>query len=156
MGRSRLTVAALWLAIVLLMGASYFAASRTAVVILPALNFLAPHASIRQLNTMHFGIRKVAHVTEYVILAWLWFTALIVSLRRTPRVAACVALWVCLLCAFADEAHQSMLPMRSGSARDFAVDSFAAVGALVLAQARRTSFDRVAPLRGAVAVETAD
>ena len=156
MARSRYAIAALWLAIVLLMGASFFAAQQTAVFVLPVLRFLAPHASFRQLNTIHFGIRKVAHATEYGILALLWFKALVLSARRTPRAAAWIAVSVCVLCAFADEAHQSMLPMRSGSARDFVIDSLAAVGALALAQTRRTPRDRATPLGPSVAVETAD
>ena len=153
--RTRFTVAALWLAIVMLMGTSYFAAQKTAMFILPVLKFLAPHASIRQLNVMHLGTRKVAHVTEYGILAVLWFKALVLSARRTPRVAAWVALSVCLLCAFADEAHQSTLPMRSGSARDFVIDSAGSVAALMLLRARRTPGDRATPL-ASVAVESAD
>ena len=86
--RTRFTVAALWLAIVMLMGTSYFAAQKTAMFILPVLKFLAPHASIRQLNVMHLGMRKVAHVTEYGILAVLlgsrrWSSAL--GARRAWR-----------------------------------------------------------------------
>jgi len=154
--RSRYPIAALWLALVLFMGASYFAASKTAAFILPILKFLAPHATVRQLHVMHFGVRKMAHVTEYAILAVLWFKALVLSARRTPRVAAWIALSVCLLCAFADEAHQSTLPMRSGSARDFVIDSLGAVAALILIQARRTPPDRTTPLGSPVAVETAD
>jgi VanZ family protein len=156
MSRTRFSVAALWLAIVLFMGASYFAANKTAVFILPILKFLAPHASIRQLHAIHTGIRKIAHVTEYAILAVLWFKALVLSARRTPRVAAWVALSVCLLCAFADEAHQSTLPMRTGSASDFVIDSLGAVAALILVRARRTPPDRTTPLGTPVAVEVAD
>jgi len=156
MSRTRFAVAALWLGIVLFMGASYFAMHKTAVLIIPTLKFLAPHASLRQLNTMHLGVRKVAHVTEYAILALLWFTAVVLSARRTPRVAAWVALSVCLLCAFADEAHQSTLPMRSGSARDFLIDSLGALGALIIAQALRSPSERPTPLGTSVAVETVD
>ena|SRR5258706_3261527 len=156
MAGSRYAVAALWLAIVLFLGASYFSTQTTAVFALPVLKLLAPHASLRQLHLVHNGLRKLVHVSEYAILALLWFKAWVLSARRTPRVAAWIALSVCLLCAFADEAHQSMLPMRTGSARDFVVDSLAAVGALILVQTRRTPPDRVTPLATAVAVETAD
>jgi len=151
----RYAVAVLWLAVVLFLGGSYFAAHNTAVLVLPVLKVFVPHASLRQLNAIHAVVRKVAHLTEYAILALLWFRALILSGRRTGRAAAWIALGVCLLCAFADEGHQSTLPTRSGSARDFVIDSSGAVAALMLVRARRTPGDR-AMLAASVAVEPAD
>ena len=51
----------------------------------------------------------------------------------TPRTAVWVALSICLVCAFADEAHQSM--------RDFLIDAFGATAMLTIARGRPTAAD---------------
>jgi len=155
MVRARYTVAMLWLALVLFMGASYFGAQKTADLIIPVLKFLAPHASVTRLNAVHMLVRKLSHLAEYAILAALWFKALSLGARRTPRTAVWVALSVCLLCAFADEAHQSTLPARSGSARDFVIDASGALGALIFVRSRWTTRDPETPVEPVV-VEPAD
>ena len=58
--------------------------------------------------------------------------------------------------AFADEAHQSVLASRTGSARDFLIDAFAATLMLTIARGRQTIGDRGGPLGGAIAAEPAD
>lgn len=82
-------------------------------------------------------LRKMCHLTEYAVLALLWFRALLARARQTPRAAAWIALGVCLLCAFVDEAHQAMLPARTGSARDLVIDAAGALGMLIVLRGRR-------------------
>jgi len=100
-------------------------------------------------------LRKLTHVVEYAVLALLWYQAVHRVGGRTPRTAAWVALSICLVCSFADEAHQSMLPSRHGSVRDLVIDAFGATAMLTIARGR-TMGDRGGGLSGAMAAEPAE
>jgi|SRR5499426_830842 len=149
--RTRFAVASLWLVLVLFLGSAYFAAQETGRFVLPFLKFLMPGTPPAQLHAIHLVLRKLAHLAEYAVLALLWFKAVHRVGGRTPRTAAWVALSICLACAFADEAHQSTIPSRTGSARDFVIDAFGATAMLMLARNRQTAEDRARALGGAVA-----
>ena len=153
--RTRFAVASLWLVLVLLLGSAYFGAQETGRFVLPLLKFLLPGVPPAQLQAVHLLVRKLAHIGEYAMLALLWFKAVHRVGGRTPRTAAWVALSVCLACAFADELHQSTIPSRQGSARDFVIDAFGATAMLMIARNRQTAGDRAGALGGAVA-EPAD
>ncbi len=153
--RTRFAVALLWLVIVLFLGSTYFAAQETGPYVLPFLKWLMPGAPSGQLQAIHLVLRKLSHIAEYAVLALLWFKAVHRVGRRTPRTAAWVALSVCLVCAFADEAHQSTLLTRQGSVRDFVIDAFGATAMLTVARNRQTVVDR-GPLGDVIAAEPAD
>ena len=112
--RTRFALASLWLVVVLFLGSTYFAAEETGRYVLPFLKFMLPGAPSGQLQAIHMMLRKVAHVAEYAVLALLWFEAVHHVAGRTLRTAAWMALSICLICAFVDEAHQSTLPSRQG------------------------------------------
>jgi VanZ family protein len=154
--RTRFAVASLWLVLVLFLGSADFAAQETGRFVVPVLKLLVPGAPFAQLQAIHLVLRKLAHVAEYAVLALLWFRAVHCVAGRTPRTAAWVALSICLVCAFADEAHQSMLPSRHGSARDVLIDAFGATAMLTIARGRQTMGNRGGPLGDAVAAEPAD
>ena len=153
--RTRFVVASLWLVLVLFLGSAYFAAQETGRFVLPVLKFLMPGTPPPQLQAIHLVLRKLAHLAEYAVLALFWFKAVHRVGGRTPRTAAWVALSICLACAFADEAHQSTIPSRQGSARDFVIDAFGATAMLMPARNRQTAEDHARALGGAVA-EPAD
>jgi len=144
----RFVLASLWLAFVLFLGSAPFAAQETGRFILPVLQLAMPGTSAGQLQAIHMVIRKLAHITEYAVLALLWFKAFDLA-GRSARTAAGAALSICLACAFADEVHQSTLPTRQGSARDFVIDAFGATAMLVVARGapknRGAAFDAPAP-----------
>jgi len=154
--RIRFAIALLWLMLVLILGSTDFAAQETGRFILPVLKLMMPGTPVAQLQAIHLVLRKLAHIAEYAVLALLWFKALHHVAGRTLRTAAWVALSVCLVCAFVDEAHQSMIPARQGSARDFLIDAFGATAMLMVARGRASAGDRGSRLRGAVAPEPAD
>lgn len=133
---SRFAIASCWLLLVLFLGSAYFAAQETGRLVIPVLQLMMPAASRSELHAGHMVVRKLAHVFEYAVLALLWYKALHRSGGRTPRAAAWVALAICLACAFTDEAHQSMLPSRQGSARDFVIDAVAATAMLIVVRGR--------------------
>jgi len=152
---TRYAAALLWLALVLFLGSAYFAAQTTGPFIVPILQMLAPGASSAELHAAHLALRKLAHLTEYAVLALLWFRALRHGGPRTSRAAAWIALSICLTCALIDEAHQSMIPTRTGSARDLVIDASGAAGMLALTRGRRTTRNR-ATQPGPVAAEPGD
>lgn len=138
----RFALALGWLTLVLFLGSAWFGAQQTQRWVVPVLGALAPTASRADLQTAHAVTRKLAHVTEYAVLALLWMRA--ARARRAGlRTASWIALAVCVLCAFVDEAHQSMLLTRTGSAADAVLDSLAALTALVIVRTRATEGTRL-------------
>jgi VanZ family protein len=130
----------------------HFAAANTWPLVLPLLKSLAPGASTAKLHAIHMVARKLGHLTEYAVLALLWFRAFLWQAQRAPRAAVWSALTVCLVCAIADEAHQATIPQRHGSVRDVAIDVSGAAGALLIARGRLAARER-AQVRSRIAVE---
>src|SRR5262249_29821626 len=115
-----------------------------------------PEAPAGQLQAVHMALRKVAHLTEYAVLAQLWFRAILGVGGRTPRAASWAALSICLVCAFADEAHQSTLPTRQGTARDSILDPCGATATRATARGRESGGPPAEQLGGPIAAEPAD
>jgi len=153
--RTQFAIASFWLVLVLFLGSAYFAAQETGRYVVPFLKFLMPGVPSSELQAIHMVLRKLAHVLEYAVLALLWYRALHTVGGRSPRTAAWVALSICLVCSIADEAHQSMLPSRRGSVRDFVIDAFGATAMLTIARGR-TMGDPGGRLSSAIAAEPAD
>src|SRR5207245_1884182 len=93
-----------------------------------------------QIAALHALIRKGAHVTEYAVLAALWFVALTRERGLSRRRAAWLAFVVAVGWAFLDELHQATEPSRTASAMDVAID---ATGALAAATVGRHGGGRV-------------
>src|SRR3989442_11285364 len=106
-------------------------AQQTSRLLMPVLTWLLPGATPLQLDALHVLTRKAAHVTEYAILAALWFRALVRGHAGSAPTVAWGALAISVAWAFADEAHQSFVISRTASLRDVAIDS-AGVLAVVL------------------------
>jgi VanZ family protein len=123
--------ALLWTALVLGFSSGDFSAENTGSLLAPLLIWLFPWITPSQIDAVHFLVRKAAHLTEYGILALLWFRALTrgVGLRVPSR--AGLALAICVLTATLDETHQAMVPSRTSSAADVLLDSVGATIALV-------------------------
>ncbi|BCJ88059.1 VanZ family protein [Effusibacillus dendaii] len=91
-------------------------------------------------DMLEFFIRKLGHVTEYAILAFLWQQ----TLRHTRLSRGKIYLWtvlICLLYASSDEWHQTFVPGRTGHPIDVAVDSIG----ILLATIIYWIFQRVRP-----------
>ncbi|HEX3179372.1 MAG TPA: VanZ family protein [Methylomirabilota bacterium] len=130
----RLASSLAWTGLVLFLGSVYFGADHTGVLLQPLFRALAPLVGVSP-HTLHALVRKAAHVTEYAVLAGLWFYAL--SERRSAMRASWIALLICLACAVADETHQAMVPNRTPSARDVVIDGTGALMALSVVRRRR-------------------
>lgn len=155
MPRTPFALALFWLVLVLFLGSASFAAQETGRFVLPFLRLLMPGIPHSELQAIHMVLRKLGHVFEYAVLALLWYQAIHRVGGWSPRTAAWAALSICLVCSFADEAHQSTLLSRHGSARDFVIDAFGATAMLTIVRGR-TMGDRGGRLGAAIVAEPAD
>jgi len=121
-----------WMVVILALSTDSASSENTGRFLLPALRFVWPTASPLLMETLHGVIRKLAHVTEYAVLAGLWYRALAVERRSPP--AAGIALALSVVWAGIDEAWQTLTPSRTPSLVDVAIDAggalLASVGAL--------------------------
>ena len=102
--------------------------SNTAYYIEPLLRFLFPHMTPGGILLAHRLIRKLAHLTEYAVLSYLWFTALNQGSHDcwSPK-RALLALTLSILYASSDEYHQTFIFSRTSSLTDVGIDSFGAL-----------------------------
>ena len=82
-------------------------------------------------GSINYVARKMAHVAEYAILAYLWFRSLW-SRREGFRRAVFWSLVLSVLYAVTDEFHQSMVPERLGVWTDVLFDAAGALLACAL------------------------
>jgi VanZ family protein len=106
----------LWGAVMFTLSTSAFSAANTSRIIDPILAWLVPGISALSLGVAHALIRKCAHFTEYGVLYWLLAHG---PLARRPYLAFAV----CVAYAFLDEGHQILVPGRTPSLYDVALDS---------------------------------
>lgn len=106
--------------------------------IVDMIHVILPNSEIN-LDTFSFIIRKLAHFTEYFILAVLVMNALGSSGMHRKHIF--IALLICVLYAVSDEFHQMFVPGRGPSVRDVFIDSIGALFGIlcfyVLARIRR-------------------
>ncbi len=108
---------------VLLASFDGLSARNTGSIVVAILHWIAPFLDASTVARIHFGIRKLAHVTEYGVLSALYTNA-----QRLGRDAVFNAQWsavavaICATTAVVDEWHQSYVPSRTGSPRDVAID----------------------------------
>jgi VanZ family protein len=134
-----------WTCFIFYASTGAMSASNTSRVIEPLLRWLVPDISEARLVAAHFLVRKLAHFTEYALLALLAARAFISSsksfLSRRWLVAA-LALVVSI--ALLDEFNQSFNPARTGTIKDSLLDTAGGLTALVvltLLRARRVRRD---------------
>jgi VanZ family protein len=111
---------ALWGLFIFMMSTSTFSALNTSRIIVPVMRWVFPLASTETISVLHALIRKSAHFTEYCVLFWL-------LLRGPMKGRPYLALGVCVVYAFLDEGHQILVPGRTPSLYDVALDSTGAL-----------------------------
>jgi VanZ family protein len=127
MGRVRQwLLPAFWLAVMWVFSTHFFTATRTGQWVIPLLHWLFPAESVTALEKMHYGIRKLGHVFDFIVLSLL----LVRALRRGRagwRFNWAASAWAIAACyAMLDEFHQAFVPGRSPSVHDVLLDSAAA------------------------------
>jgi len=112
----------------------YFGSVQTSRILFPILHFLFG-ITWQQFQPWHFLIRKTGHFVGYFMLSVLQFRAWKATLQL-PRAWAArwagIALLVSVLVASLDEWHQTYLPNRTGTIKDVALDSTAALVAQIV------------------------
>jgi len=115
--------------------------------LVPLLHLVAPWATPSQLDAVHVLIRKAGHLTEYAVLAALWYRAFRRGRHLAPRSAATIAFLISLAWATLDELRQSFVPSRGASAADVAIDGLGALLAMLVATLGwRVTIDRATTL----------
>lgn len=124
-----------WVAVIMGFASEGFSAGSTSHYLTPFLRWLDPDMPWQTIREIHFAVRKCAHVTEYAVLALLAFRAFHLTLALPPAHLALLSLAVVVGVAGLDELRQSVLPTRTGSAADVALDlggGALGVGVLIL------------------------
>ena len=112
-----------WIAVVLFLSTSQGSMSRTSLFIRPLLEFLFPSADETTLQIYHGYIRKMAHVTEYAILAVLACSAFRSSTKHWLASRWWLAALITVLTvASIDEFNQSFNQLRTGQPLDVLLD----------------------------------
>ena len=103
----------------------------------PLLRWLFPQMPPARVEAIHFAFRKACHLTEYAILALLFWRGIRQPVRNDSRAwnwsEAGLALALVLLFAASDEIHQVFVPSRTGQTSDVFIDATGgALGLLAL------------------------
>ena len=122
-----------WMAVIMTVSSDIGSAEHTEHWVVPVLRLFAPWATAMQVEAMHGLVRKGGHLTEYALLAALWYRAFARGQRLAPRSAAALAFAISVVWAILDETRQSFVPSRTASARDVALDSIGAFLAMLVA-----------------------
>lgn len=113
-------------------------AEHTSRFLVPFLQWLRPDLSLQTIASIQFGIRKLAHLTEYAVLAILLLRGFRLQARRSFCRQIVLALFLAAAYAATDEYHQTFTPSRTASPRDVMIDSCGAlIGAALYALFRR-------------------
>jgi VanZ family protein len=128
--------AALWLIVIAIESSSLGAASNTSRILYPLFHYLFG-MEISRFEYLHFFLRKGGHVFGYGLLSILFFRAWRVTLPTAgPATWAIrwtgIAVVATAIVASLDEWHQSFNPLRTGTAKDVALDTIAAIAAQIL------------------------
>ncbi len=121
----------LWIGTMFFFSTDVFSSSQTSRIILPILTFFFPGLSPDQLDLWHGVIRKLAHITEYFILALFTYRSIRYD-ETDPAQAKLRTMTFVVLAASLDEIHQRFTAFRTPSPVDVGYDCLGAVGALWL------------------------
>lgn len=137
----------LWMALILILSSDVGSAEHTEHWLVPLLRLAASWATPTQIEALHGLVRKGGHLTEYAVLASLWYRAFARGRRLGPPSAAAMAFAISLVWAIVDETRQSFVPSRTASAKDVAIDGIGALLAMLVATLGwRTVIDRTTTL----------
>ncbi len=129
-----------WMLVMFVLSTDVGSAEHTGAVLEPLMRWLFPAMSWRAFETLHFLVRKTAHLTEYAVLAVLVDHAFLASpsLRNWhagPPQRAFFAWMFTVLFAATDEFHQTFVASRTASVRDVLIDAAGALFGLLLMHA---------------------
>ena len=112
----------IWTVVIFTASTDLMSAEHTSRFIGPFLRWLVPEISAATILAVQLFARKLAHITEYAILAALLLRALRPAPEMAMTRAAGTAFIVAAGCAALDEFHQSFVVSRTGSPVDVLID----------------------------------
>ncbi len=83
-----------------------------------------PDLKIKELGFWDFVLRKIAHITEYLILTILMIRAFVISYNKYKKEFLIFSMILAIFYAFTDEIHQRFVPGRHFAVTDILIDSF--------------------------------
>jgi VanZ family protein len=122
--------ALIWTLAVLSFSSDPFSAEHTGAVLKVVFGWMQPEP----FDLLHFAIRKLAHLSEYGLLALLWFRAWRGARPGWNLAWARAAFGVSMAVAAIDEFHQSFVPSRTSAVRDVVIDCVGALVVLLIAR----------------------
>ena len=151
---SRYAPLLLWMALIFFFSTGELSAGNTSRIVRPLLLWLFPGISEERIIFAHFITRKIAHFTEYAILALLAARAFLSSSQKPlSRRWFTASLTLVILYALSDEYHQSFVPSRTGSIYDSLIDITGGLTALLSFAPWRKRKTRLKAKRTAVLAE---
>lgn len=120
--------AILWTAFIFLASSDAFSAPHTGSILQSiAVAILGHPLSDLTYELVHLAIRKLAHLTEYGILGFLWFRAVRREEQGWTLRWSLTAVLIAVTVAAIDETHQAFVPSRTASPLDVLIDTCGAV-----------------------------
>ncbi|MBA2433149.1 MAG: VanZ family protein [Chthoniobacterales bacterium] len=114
--------AIVWIVVALIASSDLMSAERTSRFFVPFLRWLTPDISPETVAMAQLMVRKLAHLTEYGVMAALLLRAIRAGTGPLGWPHVLIALAVAAVCAVSDEFHQSFVASRTGSALDVMID----------------------------------
>jgi VanZ family protein len=136
-----------WMAVIFSASSDTRSFQHSSRIIGPLILWAFPSMDEHTLRIWVFAGRKVAHVTEYAILAILVLRALDATSGNKLRRQALLALAFCCLYAASDEFHQKFVPTREASVVDVLIDTAGAAFAIGMYRLRGKPRDKPGPLQ---------
>jgi VanZ family protein len=126
--------ALIWLGVIFLGSSDLMSAEHTSRFLIPLLRWLKPEITADAIAKVQFFVRKLAHLTEYAILATLLWRAVYrgTNLKTKMSIVFVTASVVSILVAASDEFHQSFVSSRTASAGDVLIDMIGAIIGLMI------------------------
>jgi VanZ family protein len=124
----------LWIGVILVLSTDGASGERTGRLLIPVLRAVLPGASPLQIEALHSVTRKIAHVTEYAVLAAMWFRAFARDSGWPAGRAGLAALAIAVAVAALDESHQTLVLSRTASLGDVGFDVLGALAATAVAR----------------------
>ena len=139
----------LWMVLISVGSTDVLAADETSRFIVPFLRWLLPGEAPGTVDLLHGAIRKLGHVSEFAVLAVLWYRSLAWERQARQPKAACAAFALALAFAGLDEVHQAFVATRTASVMDVGWDGLGALCGVIGSGAWWGG-------RGALSVENSD
>ncbi len=113
----------LWICCIFILSTEAFSSDNTSRILERLLRFLSPHINTRDIDIIHFFVRKAAHMTEYCIMSLLLFH----SFRNTFNLQGhwrwvLYSMITIIVIAATDELHQMFVISRTSSVIDVGID----------------------------------